>query len=74
MFDINLHNILQEIYYLTTTMGFASDYVESMIPMERNLYISYYLEDMRKQEQKTKGQYDILSGDIPAGMNTQDIM
>lgn len=55
-------------------MGFASDYVESMIPMERNLYISYYMEDMRKQEQKSKGQYDILSGDIPAGMNTQDIM
>lgn len=55
-------------------MSFTPEYVESMIPMERNLYISYYVADMRKQEQKSKGQYDILSGDIPAGMNTQDIM
>ena len=65
---------MQEIYYMTTTMKYTPEYVESIIPMERNLYISYYLEDIRKQNQKEKGQYDVLSDNIPDGITMQGDM
>ena len=62
---------MQEIYRLTSTIGFSPEYVESMIPMERNLYISYYIEDSKRESQKVKGEYDVLSDNIPAGINMQ---
>ena len=52
MFSENLHNIYQEIYYLTTAVGFGNSlYIESLAPVERRLYWSYYERDQKKKEE-----------------------
>lgn len=50
IFNENLHNVYQTIYYMVNVLHFPPQYVEDMIPGERTLYWGYY------KEQKERGQ------------------
>ena len=64
MFKVNLHSVLMDIYYMTTKLGFSAEYIESISPAERNMYISYYIKDKEeeKKSQKTNTQIPISKG------------
>lgn len=41
---------------MTTKMGFSAEYIESLSPLERGMYISYYLREKQEEEKrKQKG-------------------
>ena len=42
-----------DIYNLTTKLGFSAEYVESISPAERDMYIRYYMRE-REEEAKKK--------------------
>ncbi len=54
MFRDNLHNVLMDIYNMTTKLGFSAEYVGSISPAERGMYIKYYLRE--KEEEKKRNQ------------------
>ena len=37
---------------MTTKLGFSAEYVESISPAERNMYIKYYLKEKEEEERK----------------------
>jgi hypothetical protein len=58
IFNENLHNIYQNIYYMTSVMKFTPEYVEGLTPGEREIFWGYYNRDAK--ERQTKG-----SGELP---------
>lgn len=73
MFTENLHNILLEIFRLAHYASLPPEYVETLSPLERNLYWAYWLND-QKERNKEPGQYDVMDDNIPQGINMQGIM
>jgi len=63
IFDENLHNIYQQIYYMTNILHFTPEYVEKMIPGERDIYWGYYSRDERERQNKQNDQVDKLEKD-----------
>jgi len=64
--------VYKEIYYLTTKIGIGDPiYIESLTPMERKLYINYFLKDQEEKRSKERGNvFDATSSGAPmAGMN-----
>lgn len=58
MFTENLHNVFQDIYRLVKYVGFSGEYVESIAPVERGLYLMYFdkeQEELRKQQEVLEG-------------------
>lgn len=68
LFNENLHTILQEIYRLVNYAHFSNEYIESLPPLERNLYWAYWLED-QKEQKKQDGQFTAMDENIPRGNN-----
>ena len=44
-----------DIYNMTNKLGFTAEYTESISPVERNMYISYYIKEREEEEKKKKG-------------------
>ena len=51
----NLHHVLKDIYYMTNRMRFSAEYVESVSPVERQMYIRYFIEYEKKRQEKESG-------------------
>jgi len=62
MFRENLHGVLMDIYNMTNKLGFTAEYTESISPVERNMYISYYVKEKEEEEKKKKGNKGISIG------------
>lgn len=58
VFGDNLHNIYQNIYYMTSVLHFTPEYVENMTPNERELYWGYYNKDEKEKKQSELEQVD----------------
>ena len=41
-----------DIYNMTTKLGFSAEYVESLSPVERTMYIKYYLKEKKEEEER----------------------
>lgn len=39
---------------MTTKLGFSAEYIESISPLERGLYIKYYLKEKEEEEKRRK--------------------
>ena len=47
--------IYQDVYFLVKAVGFSGEYVDSMVPAEREVYKNLFLkeqEEMKKKESK----------------------
>jgi len=55
MFNENLHNIYQDIYYMKKFLGFSPEYIERMSPAERKIYWMYYERDEAEKKKKMGG-------------------
>ncbi len=73
LFRDNLHNILQVIYQLVHRANFSAGYVESICPLERELYWAYWQQE-QQEKAKTPGNYTAMDDNIPQGINTQGLM
>ncbi len=51
MFNDNLHNVFKEIYHLVSKTGFDGGYIDKLPPAERTMYVIYYNEEKKQQEQ-----------------------
>jgi|GEM_PF-5437582 len=40
---------------MTTKLGFSAEYIESISPVERVMYIKYYMKEKKEEEQRKKG-------------------
>jgi hypothetical protein len=54
VFNINLSQIFQEIYILTKTIGFEATYVELLPPIEREIYINMYYDELEQEKNNSK--------------------
>ncbi len=52
IFDENLHNVYQQIYYMTNILHFTPDYIEKMVPCERDIYWGYHARDSREKQSR----------------------
>ena len=52
VYNENLHNVYQNIYYLTSMLQFSPEYIEKMTPNERELYWSYWHKDQKKKKEE----------------------
>lgn len=39
---------------MTNKIGFSAEYVEAISPVERELYVSYYIEEEKRKDQENK--------------------
>jgi len=52
-----------DIYNLTTKLGFSAEYVERITPVERAMYITYYLKEKKEERnRKVTSQIPISTG------------
>lgn len=60
----------REIFFLCRTVGFSGEYVESLNPLERGLYMEYYKAEKIAEEKARQGtqQFDAMSPDLPQNM------
>lgn len=57
-----------DIYNMTTKLGFSAEYIESISPVERNMYIKYYQKEKKEEEQKKKNSSSGPTISSPIGM------
>ena len=62
---------MQEIFRLVKYAQFTPEYVESITPLDRKLYIAYWFED-QKEQTKQEGQFTPLDDNIPMEKSLQD--
>ena len=39
---------------MTTKLGFSAEYVENISPVERQMYINYYIKEKKEEENRRK--------------------
>ena len=62
LFTENPLRIFQDTYFLVKAVGFTGEYVDGMVPAEREVYKGIFLkqqEDEKKQQEESKGGIDL---------------
>lgn len=59
----NLQEVYQEIYLLVSRVGFDAQYVESLAPVERLIYLVHYKDEQERQEEEDPDS-SMLLGDM----------
>lgn len=55
----DLYGIYQDIYLLSKTANFSSDYIENISPLERQLYLSFITQERQQLSKSTSASHDI---------------
>jgi len=62
---VNLHEIYQAIYLLASKCNLSGEYIDSLPPYDRELYLTYYKEELKmlkEHQQKTDNSVNIPRG------------
>ncbi len=71
MFYIDLHEIYQSIYLLASKCNLSGDYIDSLPPYDRDLYLTYYKEELKMlkdQQRKADSGVNISRGPMIGSM------
>ncbi len=70
MFEENLHNIFKATYTLVSKLGFDAAYIDSIPPIERDLYLMYAKEEQAEQQKNTGQPKEMVLGTPIDPMNS----
>ena len=60
----NLLDIYQEIYLLVSRLHFEAQYVDSMTPVERRIYLMQYKEEQESEQEEEPADQSRILGDV----------
>ena len=70
MFQDDLNNIFKDIYILVHKFGFDANYIESIPPIERSIYLMYAKEEQEASNKANKPKEMMMGQPIdPLGNN-----